>query len=77
MDKDLKRSIILENYQNSNNRKRKDDDSNYKKINSRNISCIDNIDLYIKINNNVIEDITIFSSFSNREPALSSRLLVS
>lgn len=58
MDKDLKRSIILENYQNSNNRKRHDNDNDYQKINSRNISCIDNIDLYIKINNNVIEDIT-------------------
>ena len=58
MDKDLKRSIILENYQNSNNRKRHDNDNNYQKINSRNISCIDNIDLYIKINNNIIEDIT-------------------
>ena len=58
MDKDLKRSIILENYQNSSNRKRHDNDDNYQKINSRNISCIDNIDLYIKVNNNIIEDIS-------------------
>lgn len=58
MDKDLKRSIILENYQNSNNRKRHDNDDNYQKINSRNISCIDNIDLYLKMNNDIIEDIT-------------------
>ena len=58
MDKDLKRSIILENYQNSNNRKRHDNDNDYQKINSRNISCIDNIDLYLKINNSIIEDIT-------------------
>lgn len=59
MDKDIKRSIILENYQNSYNRKRHDNDDNYQKINSRNVSCIDNIDLYVKINdNNTIEDIT-------------------
>lgn len=58
MDKDIKRSIILENYQNSSNRKRQDNNSEYQKINSRNVSCIDNIDLYIKMKDNVIEDIT-------------------
>lgn len=58
MDKDIKRSIILENYQNACNRKRQDDDSDYQKINSRNVSCIDNIDLYIKVKDNIIEDIT-------------------
>ena len=59
MDKDIKRSIILENYQNSYNRKRHDNDDNYQKINSRNLSCIDNIDLYVKMNdNNTIDDIT-------------------
>ena len=58
MDKDIKRSIILENYQNSYNRKRHENEENYQKINSRNISCIDNIDLYIKMKDNVIEDIS-------------------
>lgn len=59
MDKDIKRSIILENYQNSYNRKRHDNDDNYQKINSRNVSCIDNIDLYVKMNeDNTIDDIT-------------------
>lgn len=58
MDKELKRSIILDNYQNPSNRKRKDDNDDYIKLNSRNVSCIDNIDLYIKLNNNIIEDIT-------------------
>jgi len=58
MDKDMKRSIILDNYQNSTNRIRHENDNNYIKLNSRNVSCIDNIDLYIKLNNNVIEDIT-------------------
>jgi len=54
----MKRSIILDNYQNSTNRIRHENDNNYIKLNSRNVSCIDNIDLYIKLNNNVIEDIT-------------------
>ena len=58
MDKDIKRSIILENYQNSYNRKRQDNNSDYQKINSRNVSCIDNIDLYIKVKDNIIDDIT-------------------
>lgn len=57
MDPELKRSIILDNYQNPVNRGRCDDDKDYIKENSRNVSCIDNIDLYIKIKNNVIEDI--------------------
>ena len=57
MDKNLKRDILLDNYQNAVNRKRHDDDDNYQKINSRNVSCIDNIDLYIKMNGNIIEDI--------------------
>ena len=58
MDKNLKRSIILDNYQNSYHRERHDDDNDYIKLNSRNVSCIDNIDLYIKLNGNLIEEIT-------------------
>ena len=30
----------------------------YIKINTRNVSCIDNLDIYLKVNNNIIEDIT-------------------
>lgn len=55
MDKELKRSIILDNYQNSYH-KRKMNDS-YLKINSRNVSCIDNIDLYIRIEEGIIKEI--------------------
>ncbi|MBQ6494439.1 MAG: SUF system NifU family Fe-S cluster assembly protein [Bacilli bacterium] len=58
MDKDLKRSIILDNYQDKSNRIRHDNDNNYIKTNTRINTCIDNIDLYIKINNNIIEDIS-------------------
>lgn len=56
MDKELKRSIILDNYQDP-NKKHTSDDS-YIKINTRNVSCIDNLDIYLKINNNVIEDVS-------------------
>ena len=57
MDSNLRRSIILDNYNNPNNRQRHDND-NYIKTNSRNISCIDNIDVYVKIEDNTIKDIT-------------------
>lgn len=56
MDKDLKRSIILDNYQEPNMKHISDD--SYIKINTRNVSCIDNLDIYLKINNNVIEDVS-------------------
>ena len=56
MDKDLKRSIILDNYQNPNNKHTSD--NSHIKINTRNVSCIDNLDIYLKIKNNIIEDIS-------------------
>ena len=58
MDRELKRSIILDNYQNPYHRIRHDKDLEYLKLNSRNLSCIDNIDVYLKIVNNKIEDIS-------------------
>lgn len=57
MDRELKRSIILDNYQ-SPNKKMISDNNEYIKINTRNVSCIDNLDIYLKVNNNIIEDIT-------------------
>lgn len=56
MDANIKRSIILDNYEDMTNRIDVEDNS-YIKHNSRNVSCIDNINLYIKFNNNIIEDI--------------------
>ena len=56
MDRELKRSIILDNYQNPNKKIASGD--NYIKINTRNVSCIDNLDIYLKINNGIIEDAT-------------------
>ena len=56
MDADIKRSIILDNYQDAKNRGIPTE-VGYIKINSNNDSCIDNIDIYVKLNNDVIEDI--------------------
>lgn len=55
-DNNLKRTIILEHYQNPKNRGLIDDDS-YKYINMNNESCIDEIDLMIKIVDGKIIDI--------------------
>ena len=57
MDNDMKRSIILDNYQNAKNREIPKDSQGYIKINSNNQSCIDNINIYVKIDNDVITDI--------------------
>jgi len=56
MDANLKRSIILEHYQNPKN-KCLLNDPNYLKENMNNESCIDEINIEVKIENNVIEDI--------------------
>ena len=56
MSDDMKRSIILDNYQNAKNRAIPSEEG-YIKINSNNQSCIDNIDIYVKLSNNLIEDI--------------------
>lgn len=56
MDSNLKRSIIIDNYQSPRNRGIPKDDT-YIKINSNSISCIDNIDIYVKLKDNIIEDI--------------------
>lgn len=56
MDENLKRSIILENYQNPKNKGLIDDDS-YIKINMNNESCIDEINLMVKFDGDKIKDI--------------------
>lgn len=57
MDQETKREIIMENYMHPMNRKRSNEDE-YKKENTANSSCIDNIDIYVKFRDNKIEDIT-------------------
>ena len=56
MDENLKREIILDNYQNPENKKLIDDDS-YLKVNQASGSCIDNLDFMMKIENNTIVDV--------------------
>lgn len=56
MDQNLKREIILEHYQHPKNRGLIDDDT-YIKVNTNNESCIDEIDLMVKLNNNKIENV--------------------
>ena len=56
MDQNLKRSIILEHYQNPKNKGLIEDDS-YIKVNMNNESCIDEIDLMVKLENDKIVDI--------------------
>lgn len=56
MDSDLKREIILDNYQEPMNKGLIDDDS-YLKINANSESCIDNLDFMVKIVDKRIVDI--------------------
>ena len=56
MNAELKRTIILENYQNPKNRGLVKDNT-YKIINTNSKSCIDQIDLQMKTQNGIIEDI--------------------
>ncbi len=56
MDKETRREIIMDNYQNPLNRGLIEDET-YFKENTRSDSCIDNIDMMLKIENGVIKDI--------------------
>lgn len=56
MDDNTKREIILENYSHPFN-KIENEIEGYIKVNTNNESCIDNIDLYLKIENNILTDI--------------------
>lgn len=56
MDEELKREIIIDNYQHPVHKGLVDDEA-YIKENTNNESCIDNIDIMVKVENGVIEDI--------------------
>lgn len=56
MDNNLKRNIILEHYQNPKNKGLTNNDD-YIKINMNNESCIDEVNLEVKIEDNIIKDI--------------------
>ena len=54
MNADLKREVILDNYSNPFHKEAKAE--GFIKANGNNVSCIDNIDIYLKVNNDIIED---------------------
>lgn len=54
MDAELRREIILDNYSNPFHKETKGKD--FICDNANNASCIDNINIYIKLNDNIIED---------------------
>ena len=56
MDDNIKREIILENYSHPFN-KIEEDLEGYIKVNTNNESCIDNINLYLKIEKDILTDI--------------------
>lgn len=56
MDPELKREIILDNFNNPEN-KETITDKTYIKKNTNNSSCIDNIDIWLKVEDNIIKDI--------------------
>ena len=55
-DKELRRELILDNYQHPMNRGLVED-SSYLCCNTNNESCIDNIDMQLKVEEGVISDI--------------------
>lgn len=56
MNSEIKREIIIENYNNPFH-KNSDNVDKYIKVNTNNESCIDNIDIYLLIENDIIKDI--------------------
>ena len=56
MDQNMKRSIILEHYQNPKNKGLIEDET-YIKVNMNNESCIDEVDLMVKLEDGKIKDI--------------------
>ena len=53
---DMKREIILEHYSTPDNKKTPDDKSKYKAIRMDSDSCIDDITIYLDIENGIIKD---------------------
>ena len=53
MEPELKRQIILENYTNPFHKETKE---GFLKANANNVSCIDDINIFIKLENNIIID---------------------
>ena len=78
IDRNIKREIMLDNYQNPFN-KYVPNDKSYIKVNTNNESCIDNLDIYFKIEDNIIKDITFFGeacAISTSATSIMNRLLI-
>lgn len=56
MDKEIKREIMLDHYSNPNNKQKVTDDR-YKSIHNASESCIDDITVYMLVEDNVIKDV--------------------
>lgn len=56
MDEEIRREVIMEHYKCPINKHRTDDNS-YTVVNTNNASCIDNLDIFVKIDNGKIVDI--------------------
>ena len=56
MDKNLKREIILDGYQNPYHRQSIDNKEDFITFNTNNESCIDNLDIYFKVEKGRIKD---------------------
>ena len=54
MDSELRREIILDNYTNPFHKETKNE--GFLKANANNVSCIDNINIFIKVENDIIVD---------------------
>lgn len=57
MDNNLRREIILDNYNDPMNKGLIENDGSYLKVNTNSESCIDNLDFMMKIEDGVIKDI--------------------
>ena len=56
MDSRFKREIMLEHYQNPVNRGLVEEEG-YLKINTRSDSCVDNVDIMLKLENDIVKDV--------------------
>lgn len=54
-DPSIKRSIIMDHYENPRNKGRVDD-NRYKVVNMNSESCIDNFDIFVLIEDNIVKD---------------------
>lgn len=55
MDDELRRAIIIDNYENPFNKKEINDDE-YIKVRTKSDSCIDDVTMYVKVKDNIITD---------------------